>query len=150
MVSECSTRIEYFDSAARCRAQCSSENQSILVSDNWTTCSLDDDQRRGIYGALIVGLIGLNLLRAVVCYALCVNSSRVLHNRMFASVIRVPVLFFDTNPIGTTAYNNFVNVHLIVFVGRILNRFSKDIGYLDDLLPYIFCEYLFVSLVIRA
>ena len=31
-------------------------------------------------------------------------------------------------------------------VGRILNRFSKDIGYLDDLLPYIFCEYLLVSL----
>ncbi|XP_064381893.1 ATP-binding cassette sub-family C member 4-like isoform X2 [Halichondria panicea] len=106
-------------------AQCTSENRSVLVYDNWTTCSLDDDQRRGVYGALIVSLIGFNLLRAVMCYAICVNASRVLHNRMFASVMRVPVLFFDTNPIG-----------------RILNRFSKDIGYLDDLLPYIFCEYL--------
>ena len=30
-------------------------------------------------------------------------------------------------------------------LGRVLNRFSKDIGFLDDLLPYISCEYLFVS-----
>ena len=26
-----------------------------------------------------------------------------------------------------------------------MNRFSKDIGFLDDLLPYIFCEYLLVT-----
>ena len=29
--------------------------------------------------------------------------------------------------------------------GRVLNRFSKDIGFLDDLLPYVFCEYLLVN-----
>ena len=29
--------------------------------------------------------------------------------------------------------------------GRILNRFSADIGFLDDLLPYTFLEYVFVS-----
>ena len=31
--------------------------------------------------------------------------------------------------------------------GRILNRFSKDIGFLDDLLPHTFLEYIFVSLI---
>ena len=30
------------------------------------------------------------------------------------------------------------------YIGRILNRFSKDIGFLDDLLPYVFCEFLLV------
>ena len=30
--------------------------------------------------------------------------------------------------------------------GRVLNRFSKDIGFLDDLLPHTFLEYLFVSI----
>ncbi len=95
-----------------CRAQCTSENRSVLVYDNWTTCSLDDDQRRGVYGALIVSLIGFNLLRAVMCYAICVNASRVLHNRMFSSVMRVPVLFFDTNPIGKCLITtNLVDVH---------------------------------------
>ena len=29
--------------------------------------------------------------------------------------------------------------------GRVLNRFSKDLGFLDDLLPYQFYDYLFVS-----
>ena len=31
------------------------------------------------------------------------------------------------------------------FVGRVLNRFSKDLGFLDDLLPYQFYDYLNVS-----
>lgn len=39
------------------------------------------------------------------------NTSQRLHNEMFSSVIQAPVTFFDANP-----------------VGRILNRFSKDIG----------------------
>ena len=30
-------------------------------------------------------------------------------------------------------------------VGRVLNRFAKDVGFLDDLLPITFCEYLLVS-----
>ena len=30
-------------------------------------------------------------------------------------------------------------------VGRVLNRFSKDVGFIDDVLPYVFCEYLVVS-----
>lgn len=35
---------------------------------------------------------------------------------------------------------------LLLSIGRILNRFSKDTGFLDDLLPYTFCEYLLVSI----
>ena len=29
-------------------------------------------------------------------------------------------------------------------IGRILNRFSKDVGFLDDVLPYVFCETVVV------
>ena len=33
-----------------------------------------------------------------------------------------------------------------MYVGRVLNRFSKDIGFLDDLLPFIFCDFVLVSI----
>ena len=44
---------------------------------------------------------------------------------MLAAVLKAPVLFFDTNP-----------------VGRVLNRFSRDIGIMDELLPDVFLETL--------
>ena len=31
-------------------------------------------------------------------------------------------------------------------VGRVLNRFSKDLGFMDDVLPYHFYDFVFVSL----
>ena len=34
---------------------------------------------------------------------------------------------------------------LKIILGRVLNRFSKDIGFLDDMLPYIACEFFYVS-----
>lgn len=42
------------------------------------------------------------------------RSSRNLHNAMFAGITRATMYFFHTNPSG-----------------RILNRFSKDMGYAD-------------------
>ena len=32
--------------------------------------------------------------------------------------------------------------------GRVLNRFSKDVGFLDDLLPSVFGEYFLVSYIL--
>lgn len=32
-----------------------------------------------------------------------VNASQTLHNRMFESILKAPVLFFDRNPIGKSA-----------------------------------------------
>uniref|UniRef100_A0A8C9SPU2 Multidrug resistance-associated protein 4 n=1 Tax=Scleropages formosus TaxID=113540 RepID=A0A8C9SPU2_SCLFO len=60
-----------------------------------------------------------------------VNSAQTLHNRMFTSILRTPVRFFDINP-----------------VGRILNRFSKDIGQLDSMLPWTFVDFIQVFLQI--
>lgn len=46
------------------------------------------------------------------------HASKVLHDKMFANILRAPMRFFDTNASG-----------------RILNRFSKDMGAIDELLP---------------
>ena len=48
-----------------------------------------------------------------------VHSSRILHSRMLANILRAPMMFFDTTPIG-----------------RILNRFSRDVETVDGLLPF--------------
>uniref|UniRef100_A0A674F431 Multidrug resistance-associated protein 4 n=1 Tax=Salmo trutta TaxID=8032 RepID=A0A674F431_SALTR len=84
---------------------------------------------------LCVGLTGATIifgfLRSLVFFNVLVNSAQTLHNRMFTAILRTPVRFFDVNPIG-----------------RILNRFSKDIGYLDSLLPWTFVDFIQVFLQI--
>ena len=62
-------------------------------------------------------------MRAATLLNTLINSSKNLHNTMLSVVLRAPVLFFDTNP-----------------AGRILNRFSRDIGILDELLPDSFLK----------
>jgi len=76
-----------------------------------------------IYGGLVAGAFFLSLTRAAVFLNALLNSSNNLHNYMLVAVLKAPVLFFDTNP-----------------VGRVLNRFSRDIGIMDELLPDVFLE----------
>uniref|UniRef100_A0A803VJK9 ATP binding cassette subfamily C member 4 (PEL blood group) n=1 Tax=Ficedula albicollis TaxID=59894 RepID=A0A803VJK9_FICAL len=79
----------------------------------------------GIYAGLTVATILFGIIRSLLMFQVLVNSGQNLHNRMFQSILKAPVLFFDRNPIG-----------------RILNRFSKDIGHLDDLLPLTFLDFM--------
>ena len=69
-------------------------------------------------GSLFVFLRGINF------YYIVLQAGRRLHNRMLSSVVHTQMYFFDTNPSG-----------------RILNRFSKDIGFLDEQLPIIFYDF---------
>lgn len=63
-------------------------------------CFLTDDQRQGVYGGITLVSIILNFVRTAMFYLVCVNASRVLHNRMFSAIVRTSVRFFDTNPSG--------------------------------------------------
>lgn len=71
-----------------------------------------------IYGGLILTLFVVAFARSFSFYNLAVSCSQNLHDVMFNGVISTSMRFFDTNPSG-----------------RILNRFSKDIGSIDELLP---------------
>uniref|UniRef100_A0A8C5U3W5 Multidrug resistance-associated protein 4 n=1 Tax=Malurus cyaneus samueli TaxID=2593467 RepID=A0A8C5U3W5_9PASS len=86
---------------------------------------LDLDFYLGIYAGLTVATILFGIIRSLLVFQVLVNSGQNLHNKMFQSILKAPVLFFDRNPIG-----------------RILNRFSKDIGHLDDLLPLTFLDFV--------
>ncbi|XP_048350845.1 ATP-binding cassette sub-family C member 4 isoform X2 [Sphaerodactylus townsendi] len=93
------------------------------------TKTLDLNYYLGIYAGLTVVTILFSILRCLLIFQVLVNAAQTLHDKMFQSILKAPVLFFDRNPIG-----------------RILNRFSKDIGHLDDLLPLTFLDFIQVLL----
>ena len=57
----------------------------------------------------------------------CVYAAIALHNYLLKGVLRLPLTFFDTTP-----------------VGRILSRFSKDIDSLDNELSYQITDVVYV------
>lgn len=102
-------------------------NSTLLTSNNDTTITINNNVPQlpmntciNIYTGLIVGLFVIALIRSMIFYKLAMRSSKSLHNSMFENVIKAPMRFFDTNPSG-----------------RILNRFSKDIGNIDEWLPKV-------------
>ncbi|XP_012172204.1 ATP-binding cassette sub-family C member 4 isoform X2 [Bombus terrestris] len=84
---------------------------------------LHRDTALWIYGAFILTSIVLTSTRNIVFYKICMNASKNLHNLMFSCLLKAPMLFFDTHPSG-----------------RILNRFSKDVGSVDEILPRTMIE----------
>ncbi|XP_041637494.1 ATP-binding cassette sub-family C member 4-like [Cheilinus undulatus] len=77
-----------------------------------------------IYAGLTVAAMVFGFSRSLLVFHVLVQSAQTLHNSMFNAIIRTPVRFFDINPIG-----------------RILNRFSKDISQMDSTLPITFVDF---------
>ena len=71
-----------------------------------------------VYGSIVTLSLLFTIVSSFCFYLTALKASENLHNKMTKAVIEAPVIFFDTNP-----------------VGRILNRFSKDIGSMDIMLP---------------
>ncbi|KAJ2105480.1 hypothetical protein GGF48_006286, partial [Coemansia sp. RSA 921] len=82
------------------------------------------DSRGPLYYIAVYGLFGVVAgafcyLCAVVQWCVCVvRSGRVTHRQMLQAVLRSPTSFFDTTPLG-----------------RILQRFSKDMNSVDEVIP---------------
>ena len=100
----------------------------MVSPDLWlsflTTLPRDDQTDRMnviIYASCVTAAVLLTTLRAYAFFLMVLRSSENLHNDMVTALLKAPVLFFDSNP-----------------VGRVLNRFSKDIGCMDEVLPKTF------------
>ncbi|KAJ8951068.1 hypothetical protein NQ318_003766, partial [Aromia moschata] len=72
------------------------------------------------YGALIICAIVITLARSLLFFNVAMRASKNLHSKMFHALLQAPMRFFDTNPSG-----------------RVLNRFSKDMGAIDEILPRV-------------
>ncbi|XP_018565514.1 probable multidrug resistance-associated protein lethal(2)03659 [Anoplophora glabripennis] len=86
-----------------------------------------------IYTCLIIGTITVTLTRSISFFKYCSVASTKLHNLMFDKIVYAPMRFFNLNP-----------------PGRILNRFSKDIGAVDELLPLSLLDTLETGLNVAA
>lgn len=83
-----------------------------------------DNNQIAIWYAAVIGLcLVVSYIRTGTFYlgALCGSSN--IHKKLFNSFIRAPVSFYDFKPIGI-----------------LLNRVSRDIGYVDEMLPNMMLE----------
>ena len=53
-------------------------------------------------------------LRAALFFFLMLNAARTVHEKMFARILRAPVLFFDTYPIGEALSIYSVKIYNVI------------------------------------
>ena len=95
----------------------------------WSSANVTTDQQRdiyiGIYGGIALGQ-GLFTFLLSICITLgSMVASRRLHHRLLVNIMHSPMSFFDTTPLG-----------------RIVNRFSKDLYIVDDTVPRCITNFL--------
>ena len=108
-----------------------------LLAPNWwlsIIAEMSRDQQKApnthiIHGSLVAVSIVVMTVSSFSFYYLLLNAAENLHRKMTLATIKAPVKFFDSTP-----------------AGRILNRFSKDIGSMDDVLPPLFLQALIFCL----
>ncbi|XP_050432547.1 probable multidrug resistance-associated protein lethal(2)03659 isoform X2 [Adelges cooleyi] len=84
-----------------------------------------------VFSTLTLLMIVATLIRSATFVSVCMSASINLHNRMFNSITRATMYFFNTNSSG-----------------RILNRFSKDMGSIDELLPVALMDCIQIGLTL--
>ena len=114
----------------------SSDNSTLISTSNDTVTAtahsnlLPSETLLYVGGFLIVALFVFAIIRSVFFYTITVGASRNLHKMAFDGIISTKMRFFDLNPSG-----------------RILNRFSKDLGSIDEWLPKCFLDSVQVILM---
>ncbi|XP_076266254.1 multidrug resistance-associated protein 1-like isoform X1 [Rhynchophorus ferrugineus] len=89
------------------------------IFQNDTVDTAKRDLYLGVYGALGIGQVVVIFFAALALFVGALNAAKKQHFTLLNNILRAPgPLFFDVTP-----------------VGRILNRFSKDVDTLDTVLP---------------
>eukprot|EP00929_Paragymnodinium_shiwhaense_P054641 TRINITY_DN273_c0_g1_i1.p1 TRINITY_DN273_c0_g1~~TRINITY_DN273_c0_g1_i1.p1 ORF type:complete len:1364 (+),score=417.09 TRINITY_DN273_c0_g1_i1:74-4165(+) len=98
---------------------------------HWTQDEFELEQ--WVYASVYGGITVLIFVSAFVCslslVAASTRASKNLHGQLYNALVRAPLSFFDTTPIG-----------------RVINRFAQDMQQMDDMLPEQLSMFLMVML----
>jgi ATP-binding cassette subfamily C (CFTR/MRP) protein 4 len=107
---------------------------TIATMGRWAELPPSEQDSWSMLG-LVIGqgsmVMVLAVFRAMISFAMTIKASKKLHDGMARAVLRAPIAFFDTNPMG-----------------RILNRFSADVGSNDDLLPQTLFDFSVILFIV--
>ncbi len=123
----CNYRINWEEKHAK-----SNGTSTPLPTTENTSNSNSIMEKREFYLIIYSGIVALGIItslsRSFSFYRMCLRISINLHDMIFRGVTRATMLFFNNNPSG-----------------RIINRFARDIGNVDSILPKALYEVSDVS-----
>eukprot|EP00116_Pleurobrachia_bachei_P004755 sb/3465017/ len=111
----------------------SSTAEGINASSSKQLTEEEDSNQLEIYLSLGVSCIAIYFIKAVFYTILTSRSGRELHNSALQSVLRSPMRYFDTHPIGI-----------------LINRFSKDTYFMDERFPFVLLDFVGLALFYSA
>ncbi|KAF9946658.1 Canalicular multispecific organic anion transporter 1, partial [Modicella reniformis] len=106
---------------------------------HWTSKTKDELQESlvlflGILaGMTLVYIISYVFFFYLVMAVARIRASELIHRRLASIVMRLPMSFFDTTPLG-----------------RIINRFSSDLFSIDEHLPWKFIDLIYLSISVAT
>lgn len=107
----------------------------MAVNDTSTHADTEITEKREayviIYGVLLAFAVFIFIYRTVRFCEFCLAAGTILHNQMVRAVTRTKMLFFHMNSSG-----------------RILNRFTRDMGSVDSHLPDVLSDCMDVCLTL--
>ncbi|CAG7725355.1 unnamed protein product [Allacma fusca] len=108
-------------------------NNETITSDHDLQGSVSDNPDIAMYQLVLGGSVlvayFVGVLKGLASTRFVLRGASSLHNQMFLRIMKCPLAFFDNSP-----------------VGRIMNRFSKDMDELDARMPFFF-EFVFQALI---
>lgn len=125
LASSADIYVSYWTRKEETRNYNSTLNDGRINSSEWSTYTYIY-----IYSAIITSLFVIAFMRSITFFHFCVSASQNLHDKMFYGLISTTMRFFERNPSG-----------------RILNRFTKDIGSTDEALPKAFLDAIQINLM---
>ena len=92
--------------------------QNVVGGTNVSEMSFDNMSSLAVYGSLGLAQSALFMLYSLAIIFTGLRASKTLHRDMLSRLVKCPMVFFERTPLG-----------------RVINRFGKDIDACDSLLP---------------